>query len=377
MTEFIVFCAAMLIAAALLILRPLLGESSIEPSGDQPAEPRATSAAVLFGLVLPLAALALYPLVSNFPWKSPASIAGAGGAGTAHAEGAGSLEEMIANLESRLESNPDDIEGWQMLGRTYLIGGQPDRAVAAYERAMSAAGDEGASFALDLAEALVLTEEPASIERGRAIIDEALAADPGNPKALWYSGVLAINAGDNDTARERWNTLLEQNPPPEIRELVVKQLARVGVEVPAAAMGSAPAVGAGAGPAMAMGGTVGAAGEPVGRTVRVSISIDPALRDKIGAGVPLFVSARQPGIPGPPLAAVRLTADELPMEVVLSDANSMIEGRNLSSVEDVEVIARVAFGGTAITESGDLVGRAIQTKGAAPEVGLLIDTVAP
>jgi hypothetical protein len=54
-------------------------------------------------------------------------------------------------------------------------------------------------------------------------------------------------------------------------------------------------------------------------------------------GTTLFVSARQPGIPGPPIAAVRLNADQLPTTVTLSDANTMIEGRNLSSVDDVEV----------------------------------------
>ena len=111
----------------------------------------------------------------------------------------------------------------------------------------------------------------------------------------------------------------------------------------------------------------GTPGDPAaaaqGRTIRVAVSIDPAVAAKLRPGTPLFVSARQPGIPGPPLAAVRLTADQLPTTVTLSDANSMIEGRNLSSVDDVEIIARVAFGGTAITASGDLVGSAVQKKG--------------
>ena len=371
MTEFIVFCAAMVIAAALLVLRPLLGKSSAETSADQPSMPRARVAAVLVAVSLPIAALALYPLVSNFPWKNPNLLTGAA---ASHAEGAGSLEEMVANLESRLQSHPEDIEGWKMLGRTYLISGQPARAVVAYEKGMAAAGDEGASFALDLAEALILTDNPESVAKGRKIVDAALIEDAGNQKALWYSGVLAINDGDTAKAKLRWTTLLEQDPPEEIRQLVVKQLERVGVEVPATAS-AAPAQKAPA--RMAMGSPGGGSPEPTGRTVQVNVSVAPSLAGKLGPGVPLFVSARQPGVPGPPLAAVRLTTDDLPAEVVLSDANSMIEGRNLSSVDDVEIIARVAFGGTAITESGDLVGKAIQAKGSAPEVSLLIDTVAP
>jgi cytochrome c-type biogenesis protein CcmH len=116
---------------------------------------------------------------------------------------------------------------------------------------------------------------------------------------------------------------------------------------------------------------------PTGRTVRVAISVDPAVAGKMKPGTPLFVAARQPGIPGPPLAAVRMTSDQLPTTVVLSDANTMVEGRNLSSVDDVELVARVAFGGTAVTATGDLVGKAIQKKDGPTEVAIVIDQVAP
>jgi cytochrome c-type biogenesis protein CcmH len=142
-------------------------------------------------------------------------------------------------------------------------------------------------------------------------------------------------------------------------------------------MAAATPPAAGAGTGGGMGGPSVAAAEPAGRTIRVALSVDPALSSKLKPGTPLFVSARQPGIPGPPLAAIRITSDELPTTVVLSDANSMIEGRNLSSVEDVQVVARVAFGGTAVTASGDLIGEATHKKGAAPEVGVVINKVSP
>jgi hypothetical protein len=67
----------------------------------------------------------------------------------------------------------------------------------------------------------------------------------------------------------------------------------------------------------------------------------------------------------------------LPASVVLSDANAMIEGRDLSSVADLEIVARVAFGGTAVTQSGDLTGRAIQKKGGSEAVAVVIDKVQP
>ena len=61
---------------------------------------------------------------------------------------------------------------------------------------------------------------------------------------------------------------------------------------------------------------------------------------------------------------------------MLSDANTMIEGRDLSSVDEVQLVARVAFGGTAVTASGDLLGEALHKKGA-PEDSVVINRVSP
>ena len=241
---------------------------------------------------------------------------------------------------------------------------------------------EDPALKLDLAEALILTEDPAVQGQAKQIVDAAIAADASNGKALWYSGVMAIRAGDKETAKARWSKVLEQNPPDDIRQIIVAQLAELGVEVPASAAASPSAMGAGGAMSGGMSGSMAAPGAadgpaPTGRTIRIAISVDPKIADKLQPGTPLFVAARQPGIPGPPLAAVRLSSDQLPTTVVLSDANSMMEGRNLSSVDDVELVARVAFGGTAVTASGDLIGKVGQKKGGPTDVSIVIDQVAP
>jgi cytochrome c-type biogenesis protein CcmH len=132
--------------------------------------------------------------------------------------------------------------------------------------------------------------------------------------------------------------------------------------------------GMGAGP---MSGGMGGDGAPTGRTIRISVKVDPSLADKVKPGTVLFVAAREPGIPGPPIAATRITTDDLPAVVVLSDANTMIAGRDLSSVNDVEVVARVAYGGTAVTVTGDLIGRAVQKKGGSESLDVVINQVQP
>jgi cytochrome c-type biogenesis protein CcmH len=375
MTVFVVVCALMALAAIALVVYPLLRPEPALAQGETPA-PKAAPLAFALAVALGLGAVGLYASLNNFPWDNPTTAAalppghGSMGAG-------GSMEEVTAALESRLQQNPNDMEGWRMLGRTYLVSGDAAKAAAAYEKANSVAPQKDMALLIDLAEALVLTDDPAVQPRARNIIDEVLAADGNNQKALWYQGVMAMRAGDNEIAKRNFTRLLDSNPPPEIREVIVSQLQELGVTVPGAEAPAAMAAAGGMPPAAGMGGGMGGEVAARGRTLRIDLKVDPALAGKLQPGAVVFVSAREPGIPGPPIAATRITTDQLPASVVLSDANAMIEGRDLSSVADLEIVARVAFGGTAVTQSGDLIGRAIQKKGGSETVAVVIDKVQP
>jgi cytochrome c-type biogenesis protein CcmH len=369
--SFLIACVAMVVAALAMVLVPLLRNVPGEGKGKAPL-PRAVPLAVVLMVVLPLAATAFYTSTSNFPWNNPGMLGGTAGG---HAEDGGSMDEVVAQLEERLQANPGDLEGWRMLGRSYLVSNRFPQAVSAYEKASALTGGKDPEIELDLAEALVLTEQPEAQGKAKGIIDAALAANENNQKALWYSGVMAARAGDNETAKVRFTKLLELDPPSQIREILVAQLGKLGAPVPESATPSGMGgMGAGMG---AGSGTAPAAAEASGRTIRVAVTLDPSLASKLKPGTPVFVSAREAGIPGPPIAAVRITSDQLPTTVVLSDANSMIEGRNLSSVDELQVVARVAFGGTPVTASGDLTGQASHRKGAPADLSVVIDKVAP
>jgi cytochrome c-type biogenesis protein CcmH len=370
-TTFLIFCAVMIVAALVLILIPLLRSTPAE-AGHEKSANRAVPTAVVTLIVLPLAASAFYGFTSNFPWDNQDALTSSA---AGHGQGAGSMDEVTAQLEARLERSPGDLEGWRMLGRTYLVSGRADAAVAAYEKASALTGGRDTAVELDLAEALVLSGRPDGQGRARAIFDAALAADANSQKALWYSGLMAARADDPDTARTQWSRLLETDPPEEIRQILVAQLAELGVTVPgaAAATSAAPVMG----PASPAGVTNEPAGDGQGRSIRIAVSVDPSLTGKLVPGTPVFVSAREAGIPGPPIAAIRIAAEQLPTTVVLSDANTMIEGRNLSSVDEVQLVARVAFGGTAVPASGDLLGESTHRKGAPADVSVVINKVSP
>jgi cytochrome c-type biogenesis protein CcmH len=377
-SAFLVVVALMVIVAIALVIYPLLRRQPAANKGE-PAAPRAAPLAFALAVAVGLGAIGLYAKLNTFPWDNPMSAeavpAGHGEIGTA-----GAMNEVTASLEARLARDPNDREGWRMLGRTYLVGGNAAKAAESYERANALAPQKDLDLQLDLAEALVLTDDPAAQPRAKAIIDEALAADADNQKALWYQGVIAVRAGDNETAKKNWTKLLEGNPPPEIRDVITAQLRELGVDVAAGAGSAAPTMaaaggGPGAGPVMSGGSSSGVAAK--GRTIRISVKVDPSLAGNVKPGALLFVAAREPGIPGPPIAATRITTDDLPAVVVLSDADTMIAGRDLSSVNDVEIVARVAYGGTAVTASGDLIGRAVQKKGGSENLDVVINQVQP
>jgi cytochrome c-type biogenesis protein CcmH len=93
-------------------------------------------------------------------------------------------------------------------------------------------------------------------------------------------------------------------------------------------------------------------------TAEISGSIDIAskLASHATPGTTLFVYAKQPNAPGPPLAVVRLRIERWPVTFTLNDSNAMVPGRSLSTAQSVQIEARISRSGDAIAQTGDLVG---------------------
>jgi hypothetical protein len=87
-----------------------------------------------------------------------------------------------------------------------------------------------------------------------------------------------------------------------------------------------------------------------------TVAIAPKLAPRAATGATLFIYAKQPNAPGPPLAVLRLRAEHWPVTFTLSDANAMVPGRNLSNADSVQIEARISRSGDALPQSGDLVG---------------------
>lgn len=118
------------------------------------------------------------------------------------------IQAMVGSLAGRLENNPDDYDGWMMLGRSYLVLKNGEGAKRALDQAMRVKPDELApklqSIALLWSEAAIDGPQPLPA-RLTEIARDALRLDPRNPEGLLVEGLAAAKAGDAATARDKWS----------------------------------------------------------------------------------------------------------------------------------------------------------------------------
>jgi cytochrome c-type biogenesis protein CcmH len=196
-----------------------------------------------------------------------------------------SIDAMVTSLAARLEENPEDIEGWTMLGRSYTQLQRYQEAQAAFQRAVDLESGGNAQTLADLGEAMLLSEGGRLTEGAGQLFDNAVALEPNNPKALFYGGIAAIERGNRALAADRWEALLALSPPPEIREILQQRVAEWRGETLTAAPGAA----------------VDESRAVV--TARVSLSEQAAA--KVAQDATVFIIARDPEQPSPPVAVTR------------------------------------------------------------------------
>jgi cytochrome c-type biogenesis protein CcmH len=261
----------------------------------------------------------------------------------------------------RLGDKPGDLDGWLMLGRTYATLEQYPLASRAYQRADRIANGQNVEAIIGIAEAL-LAQDFEQIRSGAGhLIERALTLEPNNSKALLYGAFAAMSRGEASTARERFTRMLTLDPPPQIRQIIEKQLLVLD-GAPASQEATAEQGAAGQGATAAK--------------VAVHVTLAPSLANKVPAGALLFVAARDPQAPGPPFAAKRLPAT-FPVDVELSAADAMMPSRRISAGQKLEIVARVALGGTPTATSGDPFGQVSYHVGKDGRLNIVIDRLAP
>jgi cytochrome c-type biogenesis protein CcmH len=350
--------------AAKVELEARLADDALAPEATpEPGHAGNRRLGYTLGTALPAAAFGLYVWLGN-----PASLV-AGVDAQAHAAMAGAehdFMQMIRRAEEKVRAHPDDGEAWALLARSYAFMERWPEALDAYDKAIGLLPQD-ASILSGFAEAQAATRNRELGGKPMELVRQALAIDPDDMKGLELAGIHAYQEQDFAGADLYFGRLHRLLPPetPYAQDILAlkKEAERLA--------GSGMTVAAAQSPAGDRAVTVAAGG-----TIRGRIDIAPALKSGLKESDVLFLFAR-PGPSGPPVAAIRASAIQLPLEFELDDSAAMNPGNTLSQHKQVMLVARVSKSGDPIARPGDLEGAAASVTVGATGVEIVIDQVRP
>jgi len=290
---------------------------------------------VLLTIALPLSAILLYQqfttYVANDEYNEQQKLA----------QQAQTIQQSIEALEQRLQDKPDDLEGWKILGQSYVVMQQFDKAVGAYSQAAALSDYSDPDLLVLLAETSSFANDGVFGTIENALLEQALAVNPKHERALWYAGYAAYSEDDYQAAVAYWQTLLSLVPADrnDVRDSLNKFVADAREK---AGLEAAPAEQA-----------------ALARVLYVQVTVAQELAKNYQDSDTVFIYARAKNGPKMPLSLVRVPLSALPIKVELTEATSMLPNMNLRSFEQVEVLARISPSGQAISQAGDLISAAV------------------
>jgi cytochrome c-type biogenesis protein CcmH len=306
-----------------------------------PVRPTGRRPALIVGAVVPLVALAIYVVVGN-----PSAV----NRETEHRASAAQVEAMVARLAARLRENPDDVDGWKLLGRSYGVIGRYDEAADAYAKAAVRAPRD-AQLLVDFADVLAMGRGQRMEGEPEKLVLRALELEPNNLKGLALAGTAAFERKDYAGAAAYWERMLPHVAPDSDDARSIQQ----NVSEARSLAKQKPAVSA--------------------TGVRGTVSLSPQLKEKAAPDDTVFVFARAVDGPPMPLAVARVRVRDLPYRFQLDDSMAMTPAMKLSAFPKVVVAARVSKSGTATAQSGDLQGASAPVANDATAVSVVIDSL--
>jgi len=309
-------------------------------------------AAVLVCVFVPVAAGALYLQIGNpgaitqnrqTAQRTTTPAAGPN-AQTVEADSqAPALATLLPQLQQRLEAAPDDIEGWRLLGRSYLSVSEFDKAREAFSRALTLDEDDTATLA-QLAESIAMTRNGDLSGEPMQLLERSSAIDPAHEHSLWLLSIGRQQAGEHAAALQGFDLLAStaQDSPEALA--TIEQMRSQSVQV----LGQNAVRNANRENNDTAADSAGAA---TSISIEVSLS-DSAVVDADPAHA-VFVYAKATTGPPMPLAVSRHVVSDFPMTVTLDSTMAMIPTMTLESFSNITVGARVSASGNPVAQSGD------------------------
>ncbi|MCG8427398.1 MAG: c-type cytochrome biogenesis protein CcmI [Chromatiales bacterium] len=248
------------------------------------------------------------------------------------------VEEMIESLVSHLKEQPEDAEGWFLLGRTYMVMKDYPKAVTAFDTAYKLVGDIPSAM-LSLADAMAMANNGDMTGRPAELIRKAVTVAPQDPTALWLAGMVERQSGNLEAALTHFEALKpllagEPESVAKVNGFITDIQRQLGQAEPVQSTSA----------------------EAVVTAIKVKVSLASELQAQVKPEQLVFVYAKALQGPPMPLAAAKLQVKDLPVEVTLDDSSAMMPQMKLSNFDQVIVGARVSMSGDPIAKSGDFNG---------------------
>jgi cytochrome c-type biogenesis protein CcmH len=332
-------------------------------------------------LAVPLLAISLYLAIGNTKALLPQTAAEHPPMSAAE-QGHPNFSSVLDNLVARLADNPDDMEGWLMLGRTYAIMQRFNDAKEAYEKVLAMAPDNP-EVITDYADILAMTNNGSLVGKPSDLITKALSLDPENPKALALAGTAKFEQKKYKEAAAYWEKLVALIPPSETE--LVQSVNNSIAEAKSLASGKGSLVasaqeqsrGSQTPPPANRSESAAGAGAATSGTLSGKVTLSPALAGKISPNDSLYIFARAKVGPKAPLATLRLQAKDLPATFALNDSMAR-SGVQLSTFPaEVVVGARISKSGSPMPQSGDLQGFSQPVRIGDKDINVVIDQQLP
>jgi len=321
-------------------------------SGAAPSSRAPRWAALAVGIALPLVAVLAYLRFGDIAALDPVVRQ------EGHAVTPQQIGEMVDKLAQRMKQNPDDPQGWVMLGRSYAVLGRFEESAQAYARAAALVKDDAGLLA-DYADSLAMARGGNLQGEPYTLVKRGLAIDPKNFKLLALAGSAEFQNKDYAAAVGFWERSRAEVPPESEFGRAVQSSINEARE-----LGKLPA-------AQAKAPSSGTAPAAITGTVRLA----PALAAQVSASDTLFIFARPTDGSRMPVAILRVSAAQLPYAFRLDDSLAMTPSNKLSDQRQVLVGARISKSGNATPRAGDLQGSSVPVAPGTEGLVLTIDQV--
>lgn len=239
-----------------------------------------------------------------------------------------SLEQSANKVVQYLQTNDNDSQAWQMLGLTYFKLGKPDLSMGAYEKSYQI-NPKNLRLLVEYASMMISASGNQFSDKSVKLIKQALEIEPNAPDALYLAGMFAVSQQDFNLAKGLWQRALNALPTGSLGRVALTNMLSELKAVEGSKKMPEHSV-----------------------SVRVDVS-DALLKSR---SIEDFIMIYLKAVKGRPMpiAIKKIKLADFSGQVVLTDQDSVIQGNQLSSHDQVIAVVRISATGSAVRGVGDI-----------------------